>query len=354
MLRLNCDMNSDNQIRTNLVWAPVPEKPLEQVQSPSTPPTPRSPSDPDDLLGDLEAMLPEVGLLDALAQAPPSHAASAAPPRDTPEATATSLTGPSTVISGVRAGSKRSLQEQEALRVERKLAKESKRLRRDKGAIVASTRTGEGYSLPSGKQKTCLPDAAYNGLLTVGFKGASLQKLRKHSVPELGNTQEASWFSTTEALLTLGYPVKLVEVTKHFRIKGGPMLSLLTAPAGIYLGSQRRRRGGRTAKNAWSGAGASRSGVTSWPRGRGGWSDARSRGRARSTPSWNSVRGIGGTTLGTPPRGRKPSARRGESWRVPRNESTRRPRTENGGGGWRSRGTGPNASPASPLSWADA
>ena len=131
---------------------------------------------------------------------------------------------------GARVGGKRSL-----LGELRDLEKQHKKWSCKVGAIVAKTRTGEGYTLPCGNQRSCLPDALYNGLLNQGFEGASLTKLRKLSMPELGNDRDASWKSTAETLLTLGYPFKIVEVTSQFNGSGGTMLNLLKAEPGTFL-----------------------------------------------------------------------------------------------------------------------
>ena len=39
---------------------------------------------------------------------------------------------------------------------------------------------------------SCLVDALYNGLCTLGFDSASLARLRKRAMPELGNVPMAS------------------------------------------------------------------------------------------------------------------------------------------------------------------
>ena len=54
-------------------------------------------------------------------------------------------------------------------------------------------------------------------------------------MPELGNDRDASWKSTAETLLTLGYPFKIVEVTSQFNGSGGTMLNLLKAEPGTFL-----------------------------------------------------------------------------------------------------------------------
>ena len=112
-----------------------------------------------------------------------------------------------------------------------------KKWERKYGAIVAPSRTGEGYKLPTGNWLTCVPDAGYNSLITLGFKNASLQRLRTASIFKLGNDLErqASWSSLSDAFVKLEYPFKLVEATARFKCEGGPLLNLLKASAGVYL-----------------------------------------------------------------------------------------------------------------------
>jgi len=100
------------------------------------------------------------------------------------------------------------------------------------GAIFAPSRTSEGWSVPVGKQMSCLPDAAYNGMNEIGFSDASLAKLRSASIPKLGNDPMASWTSVNFALDKHGYPFHLKERTSDFNGKGGIMLNLLTSPPG--------------------------------------------------------------------------------------------------------------------------
>ena len=114
---------------------------------------------------------------------------------------------------------------------------QQKKWERKYGAIVAPSRTGEGYKLPTGNWLTCVPDAGYNSLITLGFKNASLQRLRTASIFKLGNDLErqASWSSLSDAFVKLEYPFKLVEATARFKCEGGPLLNLLKASAGVYL-----------------------------------------------------------------------------------------------------------------------
>ena len=65
------------------------------------------------------------------------------------------------------------------------------KLARRTGAIVAPSRCQEGFKLPSGNQRTCLPDAAFAGLCALNgadFKAVSLARLRSLSVPTLGDS----------------------------------------------------------------------------------------------------------------------------------------------------------------------
>ena len=171
----------------------------------------------------------------ALVEASIAPESSAVLPPGTPDETVVTPHGSGTGTNGVQVGAKRTSREQEEWRAQMKQKREECKLHSSKGAIVALTRTEEGYRLPSGKQLSCLPDAGYNAMKTLAFEEASLQMLRKLSIPELGNVREASWASFSKALITLKYPFKLVEVTSQFRVKGGLMLNLLTAPSGVYL-----------------------------------------------------------------------------------------------------------------------
>ena len=112
--------------------------------------------------------------------------------------------------------------------------REAKRARKA-GAILAPSRTAEGYSLPTGNQKTCKPDALFNGLKTLGFDAPSLARLRSLSVPQLGLNPMASWASIASTLTTLDYPFSIEEATWRFKGEGGPLLNLLRAPSGVFL-----------------------------------------------------------------------------------------------------------------------
>jgi len=107
---------------------------------------------------------------------------------------------------------------------------------RKRGAIVASTRTGEGFKLATGMQRSCLVDAGYNAMRTLKPEvEVSLPALRRKAIPELGNEREASWGSLAKALTDMGYPFEIIEATARFKTKGGPMLNLLKAKAGVFL-----------------------------------------------------------------------------------------------------------------------
>ena len=108
---------------------------------------------------------------------------------------------------------------------------------RTAGAIVAPSRTGEGRGLPCGNQRTCLVDAAFNAALTLDPTSTiSLAKLRTAAIPKLGNMLEANWVSVDGALAAQNAPFRLKESTATFqRTKGGPMLNILNAPAGVYV-----------------------------------------------------------------------------------------------------------------------
>jgi len=66
-------------------------------------------------------------------------------------------------------------------------------------------------------------------------EAVSLHRLRKLSIPELGNVLRASWQSTMNAMQSLDAAFELVEATSRFRTNGPPMLNLLCAPAGVYV-----------------------------------------------------------------------------------------------------------------------
>ena len=89
---------------------------------------------------------------------------SAVLPPGTPETVVNFRNGGVTVTSGVAVGAKRTEREQEERRVKKKLERVEKKLHYNPGAIIAPGRTGEGCTLPSGKQSSCLPDAGYTGI----------------------------------------------------------------------------------------------------------------------------------------------------------------------------------------------
>lgn len=180
---------------------------------------------------------------------PNGNAPAPAPPRDMAPEDASSPSGGGSEESndGVRVGGKRSL-----LRERRELEAQQVKWARKEGAILAPSRTGEGYQLPTGQQLSCKPDAAFNGIrvLAPEFK-ASLNRLRKIAIPELGSPEErqASWGSLATALQALGYPFELVEATARFKSAGGPMLNLLKAPPAVFLVSLCVTAGGKQNKH---------------------------------------------------------------------------------------------------------
>ena len=144
------------------------------------------------------------------------------------------------------AGRKRSLRE------EREIEKQQAKWARKDGAIVAPTRKGEGYSLPVGSWLTCKPDAAYNGIkvLNPSFAECHLAKLRRKTMPTLGNELEASWADLAAAFATLDLAYEIVEATHRFQnAKGGPFLNLLDAPAAVFLVALRVTVGGTLHKH---------------------------------------------------------------------------------------------------------
>ena len=142
---------------------------------------------------------------------------------------------PSTFVEGGGVTEEGVCPERKRSREEWELQRQEQKRARKTGAIIAPSRTAEGYTLPSGKQKTCMPDALYNGLIAFGFEGASLARLRTLSIPKLGLDPMASWKSVSSALSTLGYPFAIEEATARFKGKGGPMLNLLRSPRSVYL-----------------------------------------------------------------------------------------------------------------------
>ena len=122
------------------------------------------------------------------------------------------------------------------------LAKRSKaadRFGRMRGAIIAADRSSEGFKIGTGTHQTCLVDAVFNGMRVLGFKDASLSKMRSRAVPQLGNVRQASWDSVQKSLLSLGYLFSLVVSTHRFcGCTGGPMLALLNtrvSDPGVFI-----------------------------------------------------------------------------------------------------------------------
>ena len=120
------------------------------------------------------------------------------------------------------------------LRRKRKAERESSKLARKRGAILARSRADEGFVLTSGRQESCLPDAVDNAMKLDGATATSLARLRSLSIPKLGNVLQASWQTCRDALLQLHLPYELVEATARFQ-GGPPMLNLLRASSGVFV-----------------------------------------------------------------------------------------------------------------------
>ena len=105
------------------------------------------------------------------------------------------------------------------------------------GAILAPSRTEEGYKLASGMQESCFTDATYNGAneLDPGAVTCGIDKFRNKSIPELGNERQASWSTITKALMQCNLPFELVDASYRFQTSGPPLLNLLQAPPGVYI-----------------------------------------------------------------------------------------------------------------------
>ena len=107
---------------------------------------------------------------------------------------------------------------------------------RERGALVAPSRTGEGYRLPCGNWQTCLVDATYNGIMTLApCIEPSRARMVTQAVPKLGNVRQASWASMQAALVALQYPLALVEATARFMHDGGPMLNMLRTRNAVLI-----------------------------------------------------------------------------------------------------------------------
>ena len=127
-----------------------------------------------------------------------------------------------------------------AARLKRKADTELKRteakLARQRGAIIAPSRTGEGFALVSGRAESCLVDAVTDGMRILdAHADVSLPKIRRLAIPELGNVRQASWQTTMSAIEKMELPFMLLEATARFRSNGPPMLNLLKATPGVYI-----------------------------------------------------------------------------------------------------------------------
>jgi len=160
-----------------------------------------------------------------------SDASVAAPPGDAP-ITACGDVGAS---GGVAADAEAAAEtEQRAMR--RRDGVEYAPLERERGALVAPSRTAEGYKLPCGTGLTCLVDATYNGIMALAPSvKPSLARMVAKAVPTLGNARQASWASMQAALAALQYPVALVEATARFKAAGGPMLNMLRTKGAVLV-----------------------------------------------------------------------------------------------------------------------
>jgi hypothetical protein len=105
------------------------------------------------------------------------------------------------------------------------------------GAILAPSRTEEGYKLASGMQESCFTDATYNGAneLDPSAVTCGIDKFRNKSIPKLGNERQASWSTITKALMQCNLPFELVDASYRFQTSGPPLLNLLQAPPGVYI-----------------------------------------------------------------------------------------------------------------------
>ena len=122
------------------------------------------------------------------------------------------------------------------LRGKRKLEVEMAKLSRQRGAIIAPSRTADGFKLTAGSQQSCMTDAIENGMKLDGYDESKISsaRLRSDAIPELGNVLQATWASCVAALHKRGLPYKLVEVTARFQ-GGPPMLHLLCTTSGVFV-----------------------------------------------------------------------------------------------------------------------
>lgn len=115
------------------------------------------------------------------------------------------------------------------------------KMRKRKGDVQAGEQArkrsrDDGCTDQDNDDWTSKPDALYHGLLELGFHDASRERLRSLSMPKFGRDPKASWASVSDALITLGYPLRLCEVTHQLIDECGPMVALLLKPlSGVYL-----------------------------------------------------------------------------------------------------------------------
>jgi hypothetical protein len=98
------------------------------------------------------------------------------------------------------------------LRGKRKLEVEMAKLSRKRGAIIAPSRTADGFRLTAGSQQSCMTDAIENGMKLDGYDESKISsaRLRSVAIPKLGTVLQATWASCMAALHTLGLPYTLV------------------------------------------------------------------------------------------------------------------------------------------------
>ena len=128
------------------------------------------------------------------------------------------------------------MKEKRKWKEEMALEKQNEKWARRRGAIVAPSRTAEGFRLTAGNQQSCMTDAIENAMKMHGCPEGriSTARMRALAIPKLGNVLQASWASCEDALQKLGLPYTLTEVTARFQ-GGPPMLNLLRATSGTFV-----------------------------------------------------------------------------------------------------------------------
>ena len=121
-------------------------------------------------------------------------------------------------------------------KAEAQLVRTEEKLARKRGAIIAPSRTGEGFALATGRAESCLVDAVVDGMRILDANtDVSLATMRRLAIPELGNVRQASWKTAKMAMKAMWLPFELHETTSLFRGSGAPMLNLLKAEPGVYI-----------------------------------------------------------------------------------------------------------------------